>query len=83
MKHHLIASYHTALRDDCANFAASLAALYAREYGKPPPSQEAAAVKVFLDSSPPFDPTNNHQGEHLMSKIGSSDACPRIHVPLI
>lgn len=60
MKHHLLASYHAALREGHTNFAAALAALYRQEHSKPPPSPDASAVAEYLNSKPPFEVVTSH-----------------------
>lgn len=62
MKPHLIACHAAAIRAGFTNYAASLAALYLQEYGKPMPSPAASAVGEYLNSKPPFPvaTTNDH-----------------------
>lgn len=60
MKHHLIARRDAALREGFTQFAASIEALYLREYGKPMPSPAASAVTEYLNSKPPFEVATNH-----------------------
>jgi len=60
MKHHLIAIRDAALKDGNTGFAASLEAMYQREYGRPMPSPAASAVAEYLHPHPALPALATH-----------------------